>query len=418
MNDVRRQVVEWIEADRELFLVFLGDLVRAKSPNPPGDTREAAGVIERFLIEHELPFRVIAPNPVMPNFVGSFAGNGFGRHVVLNGHIDVFPLGDPHGWTMNPWGGQIADGRMYGRGINDMKAGTASMIFTFLYLHRLRDRIPGRLTMTAVSDEETFGPDGARYLVDNHPEVHGDVCLSTEPTGIHSVRFAEKGPLWLKFTIRTPGAHGAYPHKSANANRIAAELILALYELDDMPVDTPESIRRALDGADEVIDRVASPGASGILQKVSVNIGTVNGGVKQNMLPGTCVVTADIRVPMGMSPDEVIAEAGRIAERFPATEMEIVGRQEPLWSDPDHEMCRLLQRNIHEVSGIEAPAIVSLPGTDARLWRGRGIPAYVYGITPFNVAMADEYVDIEEVFHVLKVHTLSALDYLMAGAGE
>jgi succinyl-diaminopimelate desuccinylase len=79
-------------------------------------------------------------------------------------------------------------------------------------------------------------------------------------------------------------------------------------------------------------------------------------------------------------------------------------------------MCRLLQKNIEALSGIRAPAIVSLPGTDARLWRGLGIPAYVYGITPFNVAMADEYVDIEEVFHVLKVHTLSALDYMMAEA--
>lgn len=414
MKEIRQQVVDWIDADRQVFLDFLGAFTRAKSPNPPGDTREAAGVIERFLTEHQLPFRIIAPNAVMPNFVGSFQGSGPGPHVVLNGHIDVFPLGDPHGWTRDPWGGEVVDGRMYGRGINDMKAGTASMIFTFLYLHRLRDRVPGRLTMTAVSDEETFGPDGARYLVANHPEVHGDVCLSTEPTGIHSVRFAEKGPLWLKFTIRTPGAHGAYTHKSANANRIAAELILALYELDNMKVETPVSIRRALEGAEAVIDKVASPGAAGVLQKVTVNIGTVNGGVKQNMLPGTCIVTADIRVPMGMSPDAVIEEAGRIAARFSSVEMEIIGRQEPLWSDPEHGMCRLLQKNIKELSGIEAPAIVSLPGTDARLWRGLGIPAYVYGITPFNVAMADEYVDIEEVFHVLKVHTLSALDYMMA----
>ncbi len=163
-----------------------------------------------------------------------------------------------------------------------------------------------------------------------------------------------------------------------------------------------------------MIDKVASPGAAEILQRVTLNIGTVNGGVKQNMLPGTCVVTADIRVPMGISPDTVIARAGEIAAEFPETEMEVVGRQEPLWSDPEHLMCRLLQKNVEELAGFCPPAIVSLPGTDARLWRGLGIPAYVYGITPFNVAMADEYVDIEEVFHVTKAHTLSAFDYLMA----
>lgn len=95
--------------------------------------------------------------------------------------------------------------------------------------------------------------------------------------------------------------------------------------------------------------------------------------------------------------------------------MEVVNLQEPLWSDPEHPMCRILQRNVNELAGFTPPAIVSLPGTDARLWRGIGVPAFVYGITPFNVAMADEYVDIDEVFHVLKVHTLSALDYLTTG---
>ncbi|EDP62393.1 putative peptidase [alpha proteobacterium BAL199] len=207
---------------------------------------------------------------------------------------------------------------------------------------------------------------------------------------------------------------GTYPHKSQNANEIAARLILALDEVRNMDVQTPEHIARALEGVEDVIDKVASPGASKVLQKVSLNIGTVNGGVKQNMLPGVCVVTADIRVPVGLSPDAVIAVAQSIVDRFPEADMEVIGRQEPLWSDPNHEMCKLIQRNVQELAGFTPPAIVSLPGTDARLWRGKGVPAFVYGVTPFNVAMADEYVDIEEVFHVLKTHTLSALDFLMA----
>jgi succinyl-diaminopimelate desuccinylase len=308
------------------------------------------------------------------------------------------------------------DGRMYGRGVNDMKAGTATVLFAFRYLHRLRDQLAGRVTMTAVSDEETFGPDGARYLIEHLPEIHGDVCLSTEPTGIHSVRFAEKAPLWLEFTIRTPGAHGAYPHKSKNANEIAARLIIALAEIRDFEVTTPQHIAAMLDGAEDVIDQVASPGAAAILQKVTLNIGTIEGGAKINMLPGTCVVTADIRVPVGTSPDDVIARAGAIAARFPEVAMAVVGRQEPLWSDPEHAMCRLIQKNVQELAGFTPPAIVSLPGTDVRLWRGLGIPAYVYGITPYNVAMADEYVDIEELFLTLKVHTLSAVDYLAGDA--
>ena len=99
MTDMRAQLIDWIDEDRDVFLEFLGDFVRAKSPNPPGDTREAGALVERFLSDRKLPFRIIAPNPEMPNYVGNFQGSRPGRHVVFNGHIDVFPLGDAGIWT-------------------------------------------------------------------------------------------------------------------------------------------------------------------------------------------------------------------------------------------------------------------------------------------------------------------------------
>jgi len=79
-------------------------------------------------------------------------------------HIDVFPVGDGAGWTHDPWGAELVDGRIYGRGACDMKCGTTAAIFTFLYLRELRDELQGRLTLSAVSDEETFGPFGARIF--------------------------------------------------------------------------------------------------------------------------------------------------------------------------------------------------------------------------------------------------------------
>ena len=412
MRDARAQIIRWIDEDRDTLIDLLGNFVRAKSPNPPGDTREAARVLCDFLEQRELPYRIVASDETMPNIVGTFDCARPGRHVVFNGHMDVFPVGDSGSWTHDPWSGDIEDGRIYGRGVNDMKAGTAIIVFAYMYLHRLRDQLGGRVTLTAVSDEETFGPHGARHVIETCPEVLGDVCLSTEPTGIETVRFAEKAPNWLIFTVRTPGAHGAYTHKSENANEIAARLILDLQSLCDMTVNSPEVVIRALAGADDVIDRVASPGAAKILQKVSVNIGVVRGGAKVNMLPGTCVVEADIRVPIGVEVDDMMREAERIAARYPAVTMEIASRAYPLWSDPEHEMCRNLQSNVEELAGFVPPAIVSLPGTDVRLWRERGIAAYVYGVTPHNVAMADEYIEIDELIHVLKAHTLSAFDFL------
>ena len=112
------------------------------------------------------------------------------------------PMTAPAG-PSDPWGGEIADGKIYGRGVADMKAGTTASIFTYVYLHRLRDQLKGKLTLTAVSDEETFGPYGARYLMEHHPEVHGDALLNGEPSSPFSVRFGEKGPLWLEITVNT-----------------------------------------------------------------------------------------------------------------------------------------------------------------------------------------------------------------------
>ena len=116
MNTLKEQLMQWIDEDREQIIGFLCDFVRAKSPNPPGDTTRAAAHVASFLEAHQLPFRVIAPQPTMPNIIGSFAGPMPGRHLVLNGHMDVFPADEQNEhWTHGPWSGAIADGKIYGR---------------------------------------------------------------------------------------------------------------------------------------------------------------------------------------------------------------------------------------------------------------------------------------------------------------
>ena len=123
---------------------------------------------------------------------------------------------------------------------SDMKQGTASLVALYAWLHALRTEIGGRLTLTAVSDEETFGPNGARYLVEHHAdEVLGDCLLNAEPGAPTTVRFAEKSPLWIAISIETIGCHGAYPHKSPSATRIAAALIEDLAEVERTHVALP-----------------------------------------------------------------------------------------------------------------------------------------------------------------------------------
>ena len=180
-----------------------------------------------------------------------------------------------------------------------MKCGTTASIFTFLYLHEMRDELHGQLTLSAVSDEETFGPWGARYLFENYPEVIGDCCLNGEPSSPWTVRFGEKGPLWLEFTVRTSGAHGAYTHLSRSATAIAARIIGELEQLQELPAPEASNLAAALDQAADVIEKAYGPGASKIIRRVTVNPGVVHGGLKVNMVASHCTFEMDIRVPNG-----------------------------------------------------------------------------------------------------------------------
>ena len=412
MNADKQELLGWIERDSDLLIDFLSQFVQAKSPNPPGDTREAMAHIRKTLDGESFDYRIIDPKPEFPNLVASFEGATPGKHLVLNGHIDVFPVADHETWDHGAWSGAVVEGKIWGRGSADMKCGTTSSIFTYIYLHRMKERLKGKLTLTAVSDEETFGPWGARYLMEHHPEVQGDCCLNAEPSSAFSIRFGEKGPLWLKFTVRTAGAHGAYTHLTESATKVGARLIGDLDALETMDSPAPGNVGAALERGREAIEKAQGAGASAIVQKVTVNIGTMRGGVKVNTIPSECVIEADIRIPVGLDKNRVMQEIEKILADYPQVRVEELVFNPPAWCDPDHEMMTILQDNVEALGGERPQPICSLGGTDARLWRYRDIPAFVYGPSPTGMGTGNEHVEIEAFFHTLRTHVLSAYDYL------
>ena len=106
MESRKAELLQRVESDRDVLIDFLRGFIRCPSPNPPGDTREAAGHIHNLLDRRGVDYRVIAPQQMMPNVVASFAAGKPGRHLALNGHIDVFPVGDGEGWTQDPGAGR------------------------------------------------------------------------------------------------------------------------------------------------------------------------------------------------------------------------------------------------------------------------------------------------------------------------
>jgi succinyl-diaminopimelate desuccinylase len=298
-----------------------------------------------------------------------------------------------------------------------MKCGTTASIFTYAYLSGLADELRGALTLTLVSDEETGGRWGSGYLVEHHAgEVLGDCVLNGEPSSPHTIRFGEKAMFWMKFSIRTPGGHSAYPHVSTSANRIAAALIRDLESLESLVPATPEKVARALGGSDVLAgaERGLGAGAAAFLQKVTLNVGVMRGGVKVNMLPASCDIEADARLPVGVDRDDVRRAVERIVARYPEVTWDEGASQRvnATWSDPEHEMVGHLQDNVQAMLGFRPPAIISLGGTDCRFWRAAGTPAYVYGCSPAGMGAPNESVAIDELLHVVRTHTLSAFDYL------
>lgn len=413
----RDRILSWIERDREALIAFLSGFVAVPSPNPPGDTRAAAAFLVERLGQEGVPVEVRSAKDHLPNVVGSFEGSRPGRHLVLNGHVDVFPVAASERWTHDPWGGTVADGKVHGRGVADMKCGTSASIWTYIYLHRLREELGGRLTLTCVSDEETGGTWGAKWLIESFGEAfRGDCMVNGEPSVPSMVRFGEKGTLRLVVEIDTPGAHAAYTHASPNAIRIAAALVGDLYGLERLPVVQDDAVRRAIEAGFAAVDEGVGEGASSILNRFTVSVGVIQGGVKINVLPGHCRLEVDIRLPVGMTHAALLAEVERIVAGHPPARLIPVWTHsaEPTISDPGHEMVGILKRTVRELGRPEPVSAVSLGATDCKHWRRAGVPSYVYGCRPTNMAKADEWVDVEEYLHIVRTHALSAAAFLEA----
>lgn len=412
MDDLKRQLLSWIETDRDDLIRFMSGFLQARSANPPGDTRTAAEHISAYLGQRQVPHRFVAAFEHMPNVVGTYECGGPGRHLVLNGHIDVFPAIDDHGWS-----GEVKDGKIFGRGASDMKTGTAAGVFAYAYLHRLREHLKGKLTLTCVSDEQSGGKYGTRYLFETIPdEVKGDCCLNGEPSGINNIRFMEKGTLRFRVTVKAPGGHGGYPHLSANPIKIAAAIVAGMERFHGRRAPMPADIAAALDTPEAIAgtNEGMGNGAADVVRFITVNPGVIRGGLKVNQIAPDCMVEFDLRIPFGFDRDEILREVREIVGAHREAEMEMFDAHSypPSAADPNGEMVRILQRNVQALKGFTPVPLSSLGGSDSRYWRYDGIPAYLYGPSPVSMGRRDEHVTVDEFLHIVTTHVLSAFDYL------
>ena len=413
----RDELVADLHSQAEAHIAFLQGFLRCRSANPPGDCLSAAAHITAFLGEAGAPSRIVAGQPHLPNVVGGFDGAGPGRHLVLNGHIDVFPA-----FAEEDWSGERRDGRLYGRGAADMKAGTAAAAIAYRTLYGLRAQLHGRLTLTAVSDEQTGGRWGTRYLFETiRGEVLGDCLLNGEPSGVGNIRFMEKGTLRLVVTASAPGGHGGYPHLSRNPNKVMASIIAELGNLHGREAPLPPAIHRALTSPEAVraLNEGLGEGAAEWVRRVSFSPGVVQGGLKVNQIPHECRMEAEFRVPFGIERDAILAEVSVILDRHGAA-WEVVDTHSypPSLADPEGEMVGILQRAAQGATGARPVPVSSLGGPDSRYWRYAGVPAYLYGPSPIGLGGRRESVSVADYLAVVQVHTVAAFEYLSHAGGK
>jgi succinyl-diaminopimelate desuccinylase len=410
-NHTHKRLIDQVELDREEIIEFLQGFIRAPSPNPPGDTRIATKYITDYLDSKNITYNVVGPDNEKPNIVSTLRTHRPGRHLILNGHIDVFPVGNPEEWSYEPWGGEMVDGKIYGRGACDMKAGTTASIYTYIILNKFKEELKGDLTLTAVSDEETGGRLGSGWLVENIPEVMGDCVINGEPSSPYTIRFGEKGILWLKVIVKSKGGHGAYPHLSSNPIKIAAKIINELESLKETSLDYPENLLKAITQGREEAEKALGVGGAEVMTKLSINIGSIIGGLKINVIPRECYFEVDMRLPPGLSREDILPKVQAIINRNPGASFEELRYDGPLWSSPDNEMAEIMKKNSN-LLGVDPKPIISLGGSDLKFWRSKNIPSYYYGPMNHGMGTVDEYVEIKELLHIVKVHLLSAYEYL------
>ena len=412
---LRNELARDVEAAREELIATTRRLVSVASPNPPSDTHDVAAVAEALL--REIPgieVERIEPAPRVVSLIGRLRSGRPGRRLIFNGHLDTFPLLEDLPWTVPPLGGVLKDGKLYGRGVCDMKGGMACSLLAASLLARHRDAWAGEIVLTLAGDEENMGSLGTGYMMKHVPHALGDANICGDVGSPRVVRFGEKGLMWIEVEATGSPAHGAHVHRGTNAiDRLRAALD-RLKDLEEVPFQAPPVVTEAIARAKAISEPLSGTGEAQTLQRVTVNIGTIEGGTSPNLVPTHAIARADIRLPVGITTDILVARLDEWLAPLEGVRWRAIRRFEPSFTEPGHEIVRRTARVAAEVLG-ESPAVnMRVGGSDSRWYRKYGVPTVVLGLTPFNMGGADEYVLVDELVAVAKIHTLVAYDFLCA----
>ena len=276
--------------DRTALRHLLAELIRIPSINPPGDEAPCADLLEEYLSECpqlEISSQHLGEN--RRNLIAVLRGTGEKKALLFNGHTDVVPVGELSGWTHDPFGAEIVDDVMYGRGTGDMKAGLLALAAAIKLLAERDKPLKGDIVFLASAGEEVDGC-GAKAFVHEWDMSQFAGTVIAEPTG-SAVVSAERGALWVKIHSAGVTAHGSVPETGVNAIQYL--------------IETLEKIRKGFN------PQSVHP----TLGKTTMNLGVLRGGLEPNIVPDSAYAVLDFRTVPGYGREELLTLVnGAIAE--------------------------------------------------------------------------------------------------------
>ena len=346
------------------------------------------------------------------NLVARVRGNGAGRRIILNGHLDTYPINAALPWTVDPLGGEIRGGRIYGRGAADMKGGVAASISALAALAAVREHWPGEAVLTLAGDEETMGVFGSQWLIKNVPHARGDAVIIGDAGSPLVLQFGEKGFVWLQIMASGKASHGAHVHVGINAIDRLRQALDAVCGLANLPFAAPEKVTRAIAAALVASNEPNGSGEADVIGKITINVGKIEGGTSMNLMPVTAAADVDIRLPAGLPAGRMEAAIAAATGAFAGVKCSVLRSVEPSVTKPTSPIVLLTAGAANEVMGRPPAVNMRIGASDARLFRHLGIPTVVYGPRPFNMGAADENVLVSDLEIVARVHALASFDFL------
>lgn len=389
------EILSQIREDEAISL--LRKLVQIPSRNPPGEEREiAAYVVEKMRSWGFDAWLVPEPFSNRPQAVATIKGREGLPKLVLNGHLDTVPLGERERWRFDPFSGDVKAGRLYGRGSCDMKGGIAAMMLAAKAVRDSGVGLKGDLILQFAVGEEKGEPGTKTLLIEKG--YGGDWGIVLEPTSLKVIT-AEKGLLWLDVEIKGKPAHASTPELGINPIEKAARFINYLREYM------------------EKIEAKKHP----LLGSAVCTATMIEGGIKENVVPGSCTVTLDRRLLPSEDLDGVEKEIRAILSDMKKRDNDFEGKirrrgegfaaaEIPVNSF----IAQVVKENVKKITGIILGPSGAAYGTDARNFiNDAKIPAIIFG--PGDAADAhtyDESVEIRQVVDCSKILALTIINLL------